>query len=180
MAPLIDDVTNKYLVPAFDNAAAAGQEIELMDTFSKFIMDILASCMLGVDAQSFNAGNSDVLSALKAFFVRTPWDYVKVFLLLMPGVSRLSRWCLGLSVFKMRPTRKIFDMIQGAIHHRMRTNVRRSDLIDLAMVDAMKEKKKKGIRYREIRENAPLRPKSPFAATTSWTCPSWRPLSAPA
>jgi len=64
----------------------ANQQIELKNKLGKVSMDTIASCVFGVDAQSFDNPNSEFIKQAKKTFQFTIKDISKIFFLLAGGL----------------------------------------------------------------------------------------------
>ncbi len=69
MMTFINDISSR-LAKEVTSAAEDGTVIDLKDKFGKFSMDTIASCAFGVDAGSFNEGESIFVQNARRVFKR--------------------------------------------------------------------------------------------------------------
>ncbi|TRY75154.1 hypothetical protein TCAL_08536 [Tigriopus californicus] len=110
--------------------------IDLKAIFGKFSMDTIATCAYGVDSGSFLAKDeSEFVRNAKSVFTRTAKDQLKLFCSLIPGLNFICK-TMKVSFFKPDEAMFFYGAISATIKHRMETQTRKNDLIDL-MIDAI-------------------------------------------
>ena len=75
-----------------------------MSVFGKFSLDTLASCALGVDAESFTNSRSPFVKYAANIFRRSKRDFLLLVVRLLPGISSLFAY-FQLNLFKPTETR---------------------------------------------------------------------------
>nr|APH81390.1 cytochrome P450 CYP3026B2 [Tigriopus kingsejongensis] len=118
-------------------AVDSQQPIDTKDVFSKFSMDTIATCAFGVDAGSFEEDNSEFLQHARKIFINSALDNLKMVASFTPGLNFLLK-SLRMKFFKPKETLFMYNVITATIKHRIESQTRKNDLIDL-MIDAINE-----------------------------------------
>ena len=100
MVTLIKEI-NQRLMESIEQEVKLGKDIEVKDHFGKYSMDTIASCVFGVDAQSFTDKESQFVENAKRVFRRSWAENIMLALFLVPGVVRLKS-LLKIPMFKVR------------------------------------------------------------------------------
>ncbi|ODM86970.1 Cytochrome P450 9e2 [Orchesella cincta] len=117
---------------------SAGGEFDICESYSKYTMDVIASCAFGVDSKSFDC-EPGVLSEFEKMgerfqFKLNPAQFIKVLVLLIaPKVANK----LGLEAFDTEPQKYFSRVIKDVMKRRRETGERRDDFLQL-MMDAQK------------------------------------------
>jgi len=141
MMKFIQAISEK-LVKEFDKAAENDKDVELKEVFGKFSMDTIASCAFGVDAESFDNEDSQLVKNAAKIFTFSLLDGLKIIgVAMIPGLDKVYEF-FNINVMKPKETGFFVDVIRKTIKRRRESDERRNDLIDL-MLDAMSEENDK-------------------------------------
>merc|ERR1719320_1648095 len=133
---------SEKLVKEFDKAAENNEDVELKEVFGKFSMDTIASCAFGVDAESFDNEDSQLVKNAAKIFTFSLLDGLKIIgVAMIPGLDKVYEF-FNINVMKPKETGFFVDVIRKTIKRRRESDERRNDLIDL-MLDAMSEENDK-------------------------------------
>ena len=135
MVPLIENIQNK-LMKALDLESKLNQEFDLKEIMSKFSMDSIASCVFGVDAESFSDIETPFVKNAKSCFRKTIGDIFRLGIMMIPFGMYLRKW-FQIEIFKPKETHFFISVIKATLEQRNQSKERRNDLIDM-MIDAMK------------------------------------------
>ena len=138
----IFEKTNVKFEKQLSDCADKGEMLELKHYFGKYSMDIIASCVFGVDACAFEEKESPFVKFGKQFFEMTPLSLIRMFVIL-PNLNDTFKkflFVLGLNKVVSLPNeeanRFFVNIIQAMIKKRRETKVRNNDLVDL-MIEAL-------------------------------------------
>lgn len=110
----------------------SGKEFDVCEAYSKYAMDVIASCAFGVDSKSFECAPGTKSEFEKMghklqfnakFFMRF------IFVLLAPNLARR----LGIQVVKAEPQLYFRNVIMKVLEHRRKTGARQDDFLQLMM-----------------------------------------------
>ncbi|ODM89459.1 Cytochrome P450 6k1, partial [Orchesella cincta] len=117
---------------------SAGGEFDICESYSKYAMDVIASCAFGIDSKSFDC-EPGVLSEFEEMgqrfqFKFNPVQFLKFLVLLIaPKVANQ----LGFQAFDTEPQKYFMRVIKDVMKRRRETGERRDDFLQL-MMDAQK------------------------------------------
>lgn len=138
----IFEKTNVKFARQLSQCAASGEMLELKHYFGKYSMDIIASCVFGVDAGVFEDKESEFVKYGKQFFTMTPLSMIRMFVI-VPNLNPIFKkllFLLGLQKTVSLPNETanqfFVNIVQSIIKKRRETNIKNNDLIDL-MIDAL-------------------------------------------
>ena len=136
--------SNVKLEHELSKCATNGEMIELNHYFRKYTMDIIGSCVFGVDSGAFETKESDFVKYNKQFFTMTPLSLMRMFLIVPNLNDMFKKFLFQIGLRKIvslpnEPANRFFvQIIQSIIQTRKETKVKNNDLIDL-MINAIKE-----------------------------------------
>ena len=158
MLPLLEEI-NDNLDSYIKQSMRPGEDIDLKELMGKFSMDAIASCAFGVDSGSFKNRTSETE------FVRVAKMFFESFLGPKSEIQKVIASCTpawikqyisksGFKNFATWPNVKEFaffqSVVESSIIHRIQSDVKRNDLVDL-MIDATVQKtNKKNIDYDDV------------------------------
>ena len=138
----IFEKTNINFARQLSKCAENDEMLELKHYFGKYSMDIIASCVFGVDAGSFEESESEFCKYGKQFFAMSPLSFIRMFLI-VPNLNDTFKkflFLLGLNNAVSLPNetanRFFVNIIKSVIKKRREAKTRNNDLIDL-MIEAL-------------------------------------------
>ena len=138
----IFEKTNVKFDKQLSRCAEKGEMLELKHYFGKYSMDIIASCVFGVDAGAFEDKESEFTKYGKQFFAMPPLSLIRMFLI-VPNLNDTFKkflFLLGLNKVVSLPNENanqfFVNVVQSIIKQRRETKVRNNDIIDL-MIEAL-------------------------------------------
>ncbi|KAK4877921.1 hypothetical protein RN001_010427 [Aquatica leii] len=120
------------MVGALDTSYSAGRPIDAKDITSRFAIDVIGSCALGLECNSFENDKAEFVRISKLMFSRSGRFEVLVatFARNFPGLARALRIkAVGTEISKF-----YMDVARGTILYRRKNGVRRNDAFQ-ALVD---------------------------------------------
>ena len=138
----IFEKTNVKFENQLADCADNGEMIELKHYFGKYSMDIIASCVFGVNAGAFDEKESDFVKFGKQFFAMPPLSLIRMFLIVPNLNSTLKKILLfcgfnkAVSLPNETANKFFVDVVQSIIKTRRQTKVKNNDMIDL-MIEAL-------------------------------------------
>ena len=139
MMPLIKASTG-HLVEYIENVGDGGKPIDMKDTMNKYSLHNIASCVFGVDADTFRNEKSRFTQCAQTMFIRSTLDIMKLMGTMIPGIRHLL-FLFRVPIFKPTETEFFMSVVEQTLKHRRNapSSDRRNDLIDM-LVDALEDK----------------------------------------
>lgn len=107
-----------------------GETIEVRELTAKFTTDVIGSTAYGLDVNSFKDPNAEFRKYGKMIFhYNTIRGLEFLAILFLPTIVRLAR----IKLFGKEPTRFLRKVFWETLNHRMKSGIKRNDLIDILL-----------------------------------------------
>jgi cytochrome P450 family 6 len=126
---MYDTISDKGegFVRAVEKASESGS-VDIRDIASRFTTDIISNCAFGMEANTLNHENEDIVRIFHKIFGAEGQGIVKLlFLLSFPKFSKF----VNLKQFDAEITKFFNDVIGGSVKHREENNIKRNDFLNM-------------------------------------------------
>lgn len=127
---LIMEKLTKQLVQNLDVYASSGTPMEIKSELSRFTTDIITSCAFGIESNTMNNENEELLKQGRSFF-DNQWHIYKNSLVLTIPRHILHR--LNFRLMTKEFEKYFLNLFQNVIEYRKKQQVQRGDLADILL-----------------------------------------------
>jgi cytochrome P450 family 6 len=115
-------------VKAIELEASKAESIDMKDLSNRFTIDVISNCAFGIDANTLNYENNEILQLFKTIFGADLKGLLRT--LFIFGLPKLSKR-INLKQYTNEVTKFFNDVVGGAIKDRETKNIQRNDFLNM-------------------------------------------------